>query len=470
MAELYEIVGEDFFKPLTSLYKRIYVDCLNIIYDSYRTELSYGADRDILVSKLTYYFDSQVFGDIKFEDESVSIKDSKSKASTFLRKLKEYGWIEYDIGNDQKIRVIMPNHSVSLIQTINAITKQEEMEYQSEISAIYSILTNEELIYRPYGQVLKPVYNHTLSLFTELKKLNTSIRMYIDELTADKTAEEILEQFFSYHEEIGSKAYHRIKTNENVSRFRNIIVRRLQNMLEDSVCYDLLVQGCMNIEVINDYEEASDSVHGMIAETIDRFRSYDEIVDEIDRKNSKYIRNAVERAKFLLLNSNNAEGKISKIIQYLAEQFNKDEEKNLTEDASEDICRIFNIFPQGYLSGESLKAIPISKRITEVDELSECFVLSEDERELRRLAIIEKNKNRFSKKNISTYVDEMLKEKQTVMASEIEILSRRDMIRVIFIYLYGKEDKTEFMVTNCGNQIEKKGFRFRDFEIKRRIR
>ncbi len=470
MAELFEIVGEDFFKPFTSIYKRIYIDCLNIIYDSYRTELSYGADRDILVSKLTYYFDSQVFGDIKFEDESVSIKDSKSKASTFLRKLKEYGWIEYDIGNDQKIRVIMSNHSVSLIQTINAITKQEEMEYQSEISAIYSILTNEELIYRPYGQVLKPVYNHTLSLFTELKKLNTSIRMYIDELTADKTAEEILEQFFSYHEEIGSKAYHRIKTNENVSRFRNIIVRRLQNMLEDSVCYDLLVQGCMNIEGINDYEEASDSVHGMIAETIDRFRSYDEIVDEIDRKNSKYIRNAVERAKFLLLNSNNAEGKISKIIQYLAEQFNKDEEKNLTEDASEDICRIFNIFPQGYLSGESLKAIPISKRITEVDELSEGFVLSEDERELRRLAIIEKNKNRFSKKNISTYVDEMLKEKQTVMASEIEILSRRDMIRVIFIYLYGKEDKTEFMVTNCGNQIEKEGFRFRDFEIKRRIR
>lgn len=470
MAELFDIVGEDFFKPFTSLYKRIYVDCLNIIYDSYRTELSYGADRDILVSKLTYYFDSQVFGDIKFEDESVSIKDSKSKASTFLRKLKEYGWIEYDIGNDQKIRVIMPNHSVSLIQTINAITKQEEMEYQSEISAIYSILTNEELIYRPYGQVLKPVYNHTLSLFTELKKLNTSIRMYIDELTADKTAEEILEQFFSYHEEIGSKAYHRIKTNENVSRFRNIIVRRLQNMLEDSVCYDLLVQGCMNIEGINDYEEASDSVHGMIAETIDRFRSYDEIVDEIDRKNSKYIRNAVERAKFLLLNSNNAEGKISKIIQYLAEQFNNDEEKNLTEDASEDICRIFNIFPQGYLSGESLKAIPISKRITEVDELSEGFVLSEDERELRRLAIIKKNKNRFSKKNISTYVDEMLKEKQTVMASEIEILSRRDMIRVIFIYLYGKEDKTEFMVTNCGNQIKKEGFRFRDFEIKRRIR
>ena len=29
---------------------------------------------------------------------------------------------------------------------------------------------------------------------------------------------------------------------------------------------------------------------------------------------------------------------------------------------------------------------------------------------------------------------------------------------------YQKEDKTEFMVTNCGNQVEKEGFRFRIYE------
>ena len=86
------------------------------------------------------------------------------------------------------------------------------------------------------------------------------------------------------------------------------------------------------------------------------------------------------------------------------------------------------------------------------------------------MAIMEKNKNRFSKKNISAFVDERLEGKQSVKASEIEIMSRRDMIRIIFIYLYGKEDKTEYFVNSCGEMIEKEGFRFRDFEIKRRIR
>ena len=83
---------------------------------------------------------------------------------------------------------------------------------------------------------------------------------------------------------------------------------------------------------------------------------------------------------------------------------------------------------------------------------------------------MEKNKNRFSKKNISAFVDEMLKEKQVVKASEIEVLSRRDMIRIIFIYLYGKENKTDYMISGGGDPIEKNGFRFRDFEIMRRIR
>ncbi len=30
MAELFDVVGEDFFKPFTSLFKYIYVDCLSI--------------------------------------------------------------------------------------------------------------------------------------------------------------------------------------------------------------------------------------------------------------------------------------------------------------------------------------------------------------------------------------------------------------------------------------------------------
>lgn len=470
MADFFGVVGDKFFVPLSSQFKKIYVDCLNIIYDSYRTELSYGADREVMVARLTEYFEGLGIAEILFEEEQETLKDSRQKAATFLRKLKEYGWIEYDVGNDQRIRIIMPNHAVSFIQTIKSVTGQEEMEYQSEISSIYSLLTNEELLLRPYIQVVKPVYDHTLALFTGLKKLNTSIRRYIDDLTADKTSEEILESFFTYHEEIGSKAYYRIKTSDNVSKFRNIIVGRMQEMLENRERYDLIVQGYMNVEGVTDYDDAAECVRAIISDTIEHFRSYDEIVEEIDRRNSKYIRNAVERARFLLLNSNNAEGKISKILQFLAEEYNKDEGENLTEDASEDICRLFNMFPQGFLSGESLKTISITKKITDVEEIAENFEMSEEERELKRMIIREKNKNRFSRKNITGYVLELLEKQPVIKASEMEVSSRRDMIRVIFISLYGHAEKAEYIILPKDEMIEKEGFRFRDFEIKRRVR
>ncbi|MBP3284917.1 MAG: hypothetical protein J6M02_05410 [Clostridia bacterium] len=470
MNALFNVVGENFFKPLTSQFKIIYVDCLNIIYDSYRSELSYGTDREILISKLTDYFDNCGIADIQFEEEQEILQDSRGKATRFLRQLKDFGWVESEIGNDQKAKIIMPNHAVTIIQTLNSITKQEEMEYQSEISAIYSLLTNEELLNRPYLQVIKPVYERTLALFTGLKKLNTGIKKYIEELTADKTAEEILQEFFLYHDEIGSKAYHRIKTSDNIARFRNTIIGRLQGILSNSDLFERVIIGYQNIENESDFDIAKEQMHFTISDIIDHFRSYDDIVQEIDRKHSKYIRNAVERAKFLLLNTNNMEGKISTILQVMADNFNRDEQNNLAEDASKEICSLFNMFPQGFLSGESLKTIAISKKITDVAEVYSSLALTEEERELRRIAAYEKNKNRFSRKNVTSFVMELLREKDSINASELLVETRRDMIRVIFINLYGRSPKSDYMVIPTENIIHKLGFCFRDFRIARRVK
>ena len=133
---IFDIVGENFFKPLTSQFKILYLDCLTIIYDSYRSELSYGIDREILVSKLSDYFERSNISDIEFEDETEILKDSRMKATTFLRKLKDFGWVEYEISNNQTARVIMPDHAVTIVKTFLDISNPKEMEYQSEI-AVY---------------------------------------------------------------------------------------------------------------------------------------------------------------------------------------------------------------------------------------------------------------------------------------------------------------------------------------------
>ena len=232
---LFEIVGSEYFKALTGKYQNVFIDCLEIIYDSYRTELSYGVDREVLVAKMSDYFEQNSLDDIQFEGDQDVFRDSRSKANEFLRKLKNYGWIEYEFDNYGQAKIVMPSHSIIIIKALNEVANKNEMEYQSEISAIYSLLTNEKLYDRPYAQVIKPVYDRTLALFTELKKLNTGIRKYIEELTDGQTPEELMEHFFSYNENIGSRSYHRMKTNDNVSRFRNTIESRLRDILNDDV-------------------------------------------------------------------------------------------------------------------------------------------------------------------------------------------------------------------------------------------
>lgn len=91
--DIFNILGNDFFKALTGKYQNIFIDCLEIIYSSYRTELSYGVDRDNLVAQLCDYFERTSSDDIQFDDDQDVFRDSRSKANEFLRKLKGYGWI-----------------------------------------------------------------------------------------------------------------------------------------------------------------------------------------------------------------------------------------------------------------------------------------------------------------------------------------------------------------------------------------
>ena len=465
---IFSITGSDFFKALTSKYQNIFIDCLEIIYNSYRTELSYGIDKEVLVLQLTDYFDRNSSADIQFEDGAEVFKDSRAKANEFLRKLKAYGWIEYEFGNDQRAKIVMPNHSVTIMQAFAAITDVKEMEYQSEVSAIYSLLTNENLYDRPYPQIIKPVYDRTLALFTELKKLNTGIRKYIDGLTDGQTPEELMEHFFSYNENIGSKAYHRMKTNDNVSRFRNTIVSRLRDIFSDEAVMERAIIGYQNIEGENDKTEAGDKVIEIITNVIGYFDSYDDIEKEIERKHSKYLRSALNRAKLAFLNTNNIEGKISTILRCLANASETEEEYGIYDDVPDDYCRIFNMFPQNFLSGESLKTIGIFKKIVDVEEIFTPQTISEEEILKRRAALKEKNEHRFSRKNINAFVRILLKDREEINASEIEVHTKRDMIRLIFICIYGRGKRSEYIILPKENIICNNGFKFKDFTLKRR--
>ncbi len=295
---LFNILPEDFFKPLTSKYKSTYVDCLRLIYNSYKTELSFGADKEIILSELENYFDNESTIEMVFDENEEAASDSRSKANGILRQLKACGWIEFEQSNDYKVKVNLYDYAATMIESFNKIVKSEEMEYQSFVSQIHATLCSESSYAKPYEYIIKRVFENTEELIGGLKKLNTNIKKYIDAITNEKTAGEIVQEFFVYHKDIGSKAYHRIKTSDNISRFRASIIENLYNILNDENIFASAVKGYMEVEQVEDKTQAEDDLKSLILHIISAFRNYDDIIHEIDIKNSKYIQSAVARAKF----------------------------------------------------------------------------------------------------------------------------------------------------------------------------
>lgn len=464
MKNLFNCLPEDFFKPLTGKYKREYADCIQLIFNTFKPEISYGVSREIIVSTLENYFENDDT-DMILEEENAVYSDARAKANSVIKTLRDAGWIEYEQAENHQITVVLFEYTVPVIESFNRIIKEEEAEYQGIISQIHAALQNKELYTKPYELILKGVSENTERLISELKKLNASIKRHMDRQTNEMGAAEVLEHFFEYHKNIGSKAYLRMKTSENVSYFRSAVMDKLEEFISTQSLMDAAVTGVMEIEQIGSREEAYDWVLSLILDVKSAFYRLDEIIEEIDRKHGRYMKNAVMRAKFLLSTGNNMEGKILRILDKLAEELNAAENQGIYEEADEDLRSLFQIYPQNYLEDESLKTMPVTRKLGEVEEVEEGTIMTREERELYKEALKEKNRNRFSRKNIDEYVGNLLMEQSRIRASALPLETKRDMIRIIYISLYGNNKSNCYRVERSDKRIRHKGFDFPDFEI-----
>jgi len=118
---------------------------------------------------------------------------------------------------------------------------------------------------------------------------------------------------------------------------------------------------------------------------------------------------------------------------------------------------------------ESLYVMPIKKNNGPPESLDRLGGLSPEEREARKALQREKDRRRFSKKNINTFVEGLFESqgKTRFRASELKLSSKRDLIRMIFISLYGRDQKTCYKVVPTEEDIEVELFKFKDYWIEK---
>ena len=314
---MFKVIQGNFFVPLSSPNRIVYWECICKLFSVMEHQLSFGVEREVLVDELQYYFEQTSAAEIVEEEFQAS--DSRGKANGILRRLEYYGWIEVETDKSYVQRVNFKEYAVRIMKTLLEIADGKQIEYQGYIYTIYSLVRSST---DHPGIVLLQILENTDLLITGLKNLNSNIKHYIDELTKHSTVAEIMDALFNdYITNIVDKAYHRLLTSDNVSKFRPEIIERLERKSR-SVSY--VAKAGKEIAGIREVseEEGKELVYRYLHEIIEAFRNMDDILTQINEKNTQYQRAAINRAKFLLTGNEDVRGQLKEILLGINEAVN----------------------------------------------------------------------------------------------------------------------------------------------------
>lgn len=458
---MFHIIDEHFFVPLASPNKVVYWECICKLFSVMDHQLSFGVERDVLVEELQYYFEQTQAADLTGED--VEGKTARDKANWMLRKLENYGWIDIETDKSYVQRVNFKEYAVKVIRTLLEIAEGKQIEYQGYIYTIYSLVRSAT---DNPGIVLLSIVENTDMLITGLKNLSSSIKHYIDELTRYKTPAEIMNVLFNdYIENIVDKAYHRLLTSDNVSKFRPEIIERLESKSRSKSYVEKACENLMSIREISK-DEAEELVYYYIHQVIDAFQNMDEILSEINHKNTQYQRAAINRAKFYLIGGEDVRGQIKEILSGMNEEINREEMDLSGIYRIEFMDELIRIYSATVLDEKSLYTPIEGKKAFEPEMLQQ----EEPDMELRNekmRRMLEKLARVLNPEKVNSYVEKQLGNRQEMLASELPLENTDDFVKMIYIRLYGQRKNMKYTV-DVKEPVKKEGYRFTDFTIHRK--
>lgn len=192
--QLFDVIPLDFFKPLTGVNRREYVDIITLIWQRCKRSPIYGESKTMVLDWLEEYFvglNQEISFDlddlIDSRGEEPASRSSRFYASMFLRRLKDTGWLEEREGSYEEEAQIVVNHKiVPIIRSFHDIISPQMITYKGKLFKIYKLLQSISEEESPYENILREVSGDLDELNASLRQLAASIGTYMDELTRGK--------------------------------------------------------------------------------------------------------------------------------------------------------------------------------------------------------------------------------------------------------------------------------------------
>lgn len=458
MAHLLDKMHPNFFNVLSSPNKRMYLDCIFIIYNSVDSiEESFQGDREYVVQRLIDYFDDVALEEFVDVSEEERAGTSRQKANYVINVLKNNGWIGEEELGDYKTSINLFDYSIKVINTLDDIMHARQEEYTGEIFTIYSILKafnlNEGI------GVIEQAFLKTNDLIRKLKTLKANIYRYYYDVTRQQKKEDlqnILEKLLiEYKQNFFDQAYYNLKTKDSLPRYKRAILSEISKIYDDVDLMDTLAKNVLDTKSIDNYNDAFDYIESKLRFIQDSFSALDNLILDIDRKNEQYISATASKILFLTNHSDDIEGVFNRLFKVVVDMDEHDFDYN----------EILNVSQIKNLDTESLYNQRRRRVDVDPDEIYISDDIIDDEDRKRRVHQILRHSS-YSKLEINKYVLNLLNGETELKASDLNIENQEDYIKLILIFLYSKSINMDYDIETLNNEVLNNFVSFKDFIIK----
>ncbi len=466
--KLFDTVNYDFFKPLSGKHRIDYAAIISLIWDMCKSSPTYSSDESVIISELETYFwgvNAESYDDDEMIYSEGIDKIPHTLAKKFINTLKETGWLEERNGGyGEGIQLSFNSASIAVAGTFDDIMHPKLTTYKGKLFKASALLKEVDKQNSPYETVLREVYDDMNDLNNSLRNLGASIASYIDNLTKNKTPQEVLDLFNEYEDKVVAASYHRFKTSDNLFNYKFSMLDQLDYCRTD--CIYKLAEDCVAVEKI-DYADARIFVTNMINDIENAVDNMTEIMKEIDKQHILYRGRAVQRAQFLLLADGSIKGKLNSLLKYYSVTIT-DEQDLMSEDttlAGECIC----LTPQSCFGANYITEPASPQKRSPISSLHIDEPLSEEELNEEKQRLMEYIKNAMTSENVNSFAESALENADSALASSIAEKYPEEFSKIIGLHTYSESDEARYKFQFTDKTVTKNGYSFQDFSIRKKV-
>lgn len=348
-------------------------------------------------------------------------------ARRLVARLERAGWFHYEYRSTHGLVLSFYPHAARILDTLVRIARDEQPVFQGYAHSIASLLKPDAFAARP-GISLHQAKRHTLELVRELKILDRNISVFIQRILDEvSTAAGVLEEGLDRYRHAVMANYHRLKTVENLYKWRADILDRLESIERNALLLDAAARWYAE-QLGVDAAQARRAVDEDLRVMRMQFESIPEITQQIDVRNARFSGAALRKLMYLLRQDRRTEGQLQLLVEALA--------RDRAPELDFDVYRC-QLLADGFLYTPPARR----QRATAPQRLAR---RPRADAESVRRALDRLIRRPYARARIQAYVDQLLGPRARAPLSDAALEGDEDFVRLIFIAAYGLDGGSSY--------------------------